>query len=130
MDDGRGPHPHTETMEPAVFEYPPCPLRDASHAVAAAFPPLRALAALAWPAARRAERVEISEDGIAARSLAGHHAIAWGDVAAVRRARTTWGRMTVHVIARTGAQIEIAETIPGFDELAAMLRQPLLKLAA
>jgi hypothetical protein len=38
--------------------------------------------------------------------------------------------MTVHIIARTGSQIEIAETIPGFDELAAMLRQPLLRLAA
>ncbi len=71
MDGARGPEPHTGTMEPAVFEYPPCPLRDASQAVAAAFPPLRAIAALAWPAARRAERVEVSEDGIAARSLAG-----------------------------------------------------------
>ena len=130
MDGARGPGLHTETMEPAVFEYPPCPLRDASQAVAAAFPPLRVVAALAWPAARRAERVEVSADGIAARSLAGHHSIAWGDVAAVRRARTTWGRMTVHIIARTGSQIEIAETIPGFDELAAMLRQPSLRLAA
>jgi PH (Pleckstrin Homology) domain-containing protein len=130
MDGARGPGLHTETMEPAVFEYPPCPLRDASHAVAAAFPPVRVVAALAWPAARRAERVEVSADGIVARSLAGHHSIAWGDIAAVRRARTTWGRMTVHIIARTGSQIEIAETIPGFDELAAMLRQPLLRLAA
>jgi hypothetical protein len=38
--------------------------------------------------------------------------------------------VTVHVIARTGSQIEIAETIPGFDELAATLRQPWLRLAA
>ena len=131
MDGGRGPASHTETMEPAVFEYPRCPLRDASQGGqrrssrrSARWP------ALAWPAARRAERVEVSEDGIAARSLAGHDSIAWSDVAAIRRARTTWGRMTVHVIARTGSQIEIAETIPGFDELAAMLRQPWLRLAA
>ena len=40
------------------------------------------------------------------------------------------GRITVHMIARTGSQIEIAETIPGFDELAAMLRRPWLRLAA
>lgn len=117
-------------MEPAVFEYPPCPLRDASRAVTAVFPPLRAVAGLTWPAARRAERVEVSEDGIAARSLAGHDSIAWSDVAAIRRARTTWGRKTVHIIARTGSQIEIAETIPGFEELAAMLRHPWLRLAA
>ena len=88
------------------------------------------MAGLTWPAARRAERVEVSEDGIAARSLAGHDSIAWSDVAAIRRARTTWGRKTVHIIARTGSQIEIAETIPGFEELAAMLRHPWLRLAA
>jgi arginase family enzyme len=69
-------------------------------------------------------------NGIEARTLAGHESIAWSDVAAIRRARTTWGRMTVHVIARSGAQIEVAETIPGFDELAVMLRRPWLSLAA
>jgi hypothetical protein len=37
--------------------------------------------------------------------------------------------MTVHVVARTGSQIELAETIPGFDELAAVLRRPWLRLA-
>jgi Bacterial PH domain len=130
MDDGRGMGIHTETMEPTVFEYPRCALRDACQVMAAAFPPLRAAAALAWPAARRADRVAVSPDGIEARTLAGREAIAWGDVAAVRRARTTWGRSTIHVIARTGSQIEIAETIPGFDELTAMLRRPWLRLAA
>jgi hypothetical protein len=130
MDDAGGLTPHAETMEPAVFEYPRCALRDACQAVAAAFPPLRAVAAPTWPAARRADRVAVSEDGIEARTLAGHESIAWGDVAAVRRTHTTWGRITVHVIARTGSQIEIAETNPGFDELAAMLRRPWLRLAA
>ena len=130
MDGGGGPAPHTETMEPAVFEYPRCALRDTCQVVAAAFPPLRVVAALAWPAARRADRVAVSENGIEARTLAGHESIAWSDVAAIRRARTTWGRMTVHVIARSGAQIEVAETIPGFDELAVMLRRPWLSLAA
>lgn len=117
-------------MEAAVFEYPRCALRDACQALAAAFPPFRAAASLAWPAARRADRVAVSETGIEARTLAGRESIAWGDVAAVRRARTTWGRRTVHVIAQSGAQIEIAETIPGFDELASVLRRPCLRLAA
>jgi hypothetical protein len=47
---------------------------------------------VAWPAARRADRVAVSENGIDARTLAGHESIAWSDVAAIRRARTTWGR--------------------------------------
>jgi hypothetical protein len=117
-------------MEPLVFEYPHCALRDTAQAVARALPPLRVAAALAWPAARRADRVSVSPSGIEARSLAGRRSIAWNDVAAVRRARTTWGRVTVHVISRSGSQIEIAETLPGFAELAAMLRRPCLELAA
>jgi hypothetical protein len=130
MDDAREELLHTGVMEPAVFEYPRCPLRDASQAVAGALPPLRVVAALAWPAARRADRVEVSEDGIEAWSLAGHDSIAWEDVAAVRRAQTTWGRMTVHVLGQDGSRIEIAETIPGFDELLATLTRPWLRLAA
>ena len=130
MDCAGAASPHTGTMEPLVFEYPRCALRDASQAVARALPPLRLAAALAWPAARRADRVSVSQNGIEARSLAGRHSIAWDDVAAVRRARTTWGRVTVHVIGRSGSQIEIAETLPGFSELAALLRRPWLELAA
>jgi hypothetical protein len=121
---------HTEAMEPLVFEYPHCALRDASQAVARALPPLRVAAVLAWPAARRADRVSVTQNGIEARSLAGLHTIAWDDVAAVRRARTTWGRVTVHVIGRSGSQIEVAETLPGVAELAALLRRPWLELAA
>jgi hypothetical protein len=34
------------------------------------------------------------------------------------------------VISRSGSQIEIAETLPGFAELAAVLRRPCLELAA
>ena len=121
---------HTGTMEPLVFEYPRCALRDASQAVARALPPLRVAAGLAWPAARRADRVSVTQTGIEARSLAGRHTIAWEDITAVRRARTTWGRVTVHVIGRSGSQIEVAETLPGFAELAALLRRPCLELAA
>ena len=130
MDGKTGATAHTGTVEPLVFEYPRCALRDASLAVARALPPVRAAAALAWPAARRADRVAVSEQGIDARSLAGSQSIAWDDVAAVRLARTTWGRRTVHVIARTGSQIEIADTLPGFHELAGLLRRPWMQLAA
>jgi hypothetical protein len=36
----------------------------------------------------------------------------------VLRARTTWGQTTVHVVARRPVRrIEIAESMPGFDEL-------------
>jgi hypothetical protein len=39
-------------------------------------------------------------------------------VQAVHRSRTTWGRMTVHVVAgKPNRHIEIAESMPGFDEL-------------
>jgi hypothetical protein len=87
MDGAGAVTSHTEAMEPLVFEYPRCALRDASQAVARALPPLRVAAGLAWPAARRADRV-------------------------------------------CGSQIEVAETLPGFAELAALLRRPWLELAA
>ena len=106
-------------MEDAVvYEYEQCPLRDRTQAVARVLPLLRPLAALVWPAARRADRVELSADGVFARSLSGYARIPWDQVQAVHRSRTTWGRMTVHVVAaKPNRQIEIAESMPGFDEL-------------
>ncbi len=109
-------------MDDHVFEYEDCPLRDRAHAVARVLPFLRPLAAIAWPAARRADRIQLSEDGILARSLAGYARIGWDEVGAVHRSRTTWGRMTVHVVAGSpDRQIEIAESMPGFDELVATI---------
>ncbi|HEY0387564.1 MAG TPA: hypothetical protein VGC71_03910 [Gaiellales bacterium] len=106
----------------SLFEYEDCPLRDRAHRLARVLPFLRPLAGLAWPAARRADRVELSEDGIFARSLAGYARIGWDEVGAVHRSRTTWGRMTVHVVASSpDRQIEIAESIPGFDNLVATI---------
>jgi predicted SPOUT superfamily RNA methylase MTH1 len=108
--------------EPVVYEYEDCPLRDRTHRVARVLPVLRPLAALAWPAARRADRIELSEDGIFARSLAGYARIGWEEVGAVHRSRTTWGRMTVHIVASSPArQIEITESMPGFDDLVATI---------
>ena len=104
--------------ESVTYEYEYCPLRDRTQAFARVVPLIRPIAGLLWPAARRADRVELSADGIFARSLAGYARIPWDQVLAVHRSRTTWGRMTVHVVAgKPARQIEIAESMPGFDEL-------------
>jgi len=104
--------------ETFTFEYEPCPLRSRAHRLARVIPAIRPLAGVLWPAARRADRIELSHDGILARSLAGYARIGWEEVAAVHRSRTTWGRMTVHVVAqRPPRQIEIAQSMPGFDDL-------------
>jgi hypothetical protein len=100
------------------FEYEYCPLRSRAHRLARIIPPIRPLAGLVWPAARRADRIELSADGILSRSLSGYCRIGWDEVGAVHRSRTTWGRMTVHVVAaRPKRQIEIAQSMPGFDDL-------------
>jgi len=71
-----------------------------------------------WPAARRADRIRLTQDGLLARSLSGYVRIGWDEVGAVHRSRTTWGRMTVHVVAgNPGRHIEIAESMPGFEAL-------------
>jgi hypothetical protein len=105
-----------------TFEYEDCPLRDRAHAVARVLPFLRPLAGLVWPAARRADRVQLSDDGMLARSLSGYARIGWDEVRAVHRSRTTWGRMTVHVVAaKPSRQIEITESMPDFDDLVATI---------
>ncbi|MDX6593202.1 MAG: hypothetical protein QOJ13_2398 [Gaiellales bacterium] len=101
-----------------TFDYPDCGIRRRVRVCARVLPPLRPLAALCWPAARRADHVELSSDGIFARSLSGYARIGWDEVLAIHRARTTWGRMTVHIVANNPRrQIEITESIPGFDQL-------------
>src|SRR6478752_6858731 len=82
--------------EEVTFEYEHCPLRSRAHRLARIMPPIRPLA----------------------RSLSGYVRIGWDEVGAVHRARTTWGRMTVHVVAGNPRRhIEIAESMPGFDSL-------------
>lgn len=111
--------PIVVTMDDAfTFEYEHCPLRSRAHRLARVLPPMRPIAGLLWPAARRADRIELTADGILARSLSGYARIGWDEVGAVHRSRTTWGRMTVHVVARRPARhIEIAQSMPGFDDL-------------
>ena len=110
-------------MDNHVLEYPYCPLRSRAQRLATHVRPLRPIAGWLWPAARRADTVRLNADGLSARSLAGETQMAWSEVAAVRRARTTWGRMTMHVVARDGRQIEVAETLPGFAELVRVVHQ-------
>jgi len=110
-------------MDNHVLAYPYCPLRSRAHRLVRLVPPLRSVAGLLWPAARRADRVHMTADGLEARSLAGEIRIAWTDIAGVRRARTTWGRMTMHIVSRDGRQVEVAETLPGFAELVRIVHQ-------
>ena len=107
-----------------AFEYPHCPLRRRAHAVADRVPGIRRLAAAVWPAARRADRVELDRDHVWARSLGGFVRIGWEEITTVRRGRTGFGRMTLAVEANGPTRrIEIAESLPGFEQLARLVRE-------
>ena len=74
--------------EEVTFEYEYCPLRSRAHRLARIMPPIRPLAGMVWPAARRADRIQLTQDGLLARSLSGYVRIGWDEVGAVHRART------------------------------------------
>jgi hypothetical protein len=99
-----------------VYAFERCPFRDAAHAVADRSAVVRRAAGALWPAARRAERIELSDEGIEAWTLTGKTRLAWRDVTAVGSARTLMGRRTLR-IRGTGGRIEIAPILPGYDEL-------------
>ena len=63
--------------EEVTFEYEYCPLRSRAHRLARMMPPIRALAGMVWPAARRADRIQLTQDGLLARSLSGYVRIGW-----------------------------------------------------
>src|SRR5262249_21716213 len=75
-----------------AFEYPHCPLRRRAHAIANRVPGIRRAAGAVWPAARRADRVELDHDHLHARSLAGIVRIGWGGITTGRRRRARRGR--------------------------------------
>jgi hypothetical protein len=107
-----------------AFEYPHCPLRRRAHAIADRVPGIRRAAGAVWPAARRADRVELDHDHLHARSLAGFVRIGWEEITTVRRSRTGLGRVTLAVeAAGPSRRIEIAESLPGFEQLARMVRE-------
>ena len=81
-------------------------------------------AAAVWPAARRADRVELDHEHLDARSLGGFVRIGWEEITTVRRSRTGLGRITLAVEAAAPIRrIEIAESLPGFDQLAQLVRE-------
>ena len=76
----------------------------------------RSIARALWPAARRAERVEISDEGIEAWTLVGRTRLAWGDVTDVESSRTLLGRRTLRIHGADG-RIDVAPVLPGYAEL-------------
>ena len=68
---------------PDIYAFEQCPFRDMAHAVADRSSIVRHTARALWPSARRAERVEISEEGIAAWTLVGETHLAWDEVTAI-----------------------------------------------
>ena len=86
-----------------VYAFERCPFRDAAHAVADRSSIVRHAAHALWPAARRAERVELSDEGIDGVDADGTHALAWADVTDVRSERAPLGRRTLRIDGAAGA---------------------------
>jgi hypothetical protein len=101
---------------PDIYAFEQCPFRDMAHAVADRSSIVRHAARALWPSASRAERVEISDEGIAAWTLVGETHLAWDEVTAIGEERTLLGRKTLR-IRGAGGQIDVAPVLPGYDEL-------------
>ena len=101
---------------PDVYAFEKCPFRDVAHAVADRSSIVRHTARALWPSARRAERVEISDEGIAAWTLVGQTRLAWDEVTAIGAERTLLGRKTLR-IRGAGGRIDVAQILPGYAEL-------------
>jgi hypothetical protein len=101
---------------PDTYAFEHCPLRDMAHSVADRSSAVRLVARALWPAARLAERVELSDDAIEAWTLGGQTRLAWDDVTDVRSARTLLGRRTLQIRGTSG-RIDVAPVLPRYDEL-------------
>ena len=77
---------------------------------------VRSAARVLWPAATRAERIEISDEGIKAWTLTGTTRLAWDDVTDVRLARSPLGRPLLR-IRGSGGRIDVLRLLPGFTAL-------------
>jgi hypothetical protein len=99
-----------------VYAFEHCPLRNASHKVADRSAIVRGTARALWPAARRAERVELSDDAIEVWGLGGHTRLAFTEITTVRSARTLLGRKTLRIRGGKG-RIQIAPILPGYAEI-------------
>ena len=111
---------HSEVM-PDVYAFERCPFRDTAHAVADRSSIVRSVARALWPAARRAERVELSDDGIEAWTLVGQTQLAWTEVTEVETSRTLLGRRTLRIHG-AGGRIDVAPVLPGYAELESRVR--------
>jgi Bacterial PH domain len=101
---------------PDVYSFDSCPFRDTAHAVADRSSIARSIARALWPAARRAERVEISDEGIEAWTLVGQTRLTWDDVTDVESTRTLLGRRTLRIHGTDG-RIDVAPILPGYAEI-------------
>ena len=106
---------------PDIYAFEQCPFRDMAHAVADRSSIVRHTARALWPSARRAERVEISDEGIAAWTLVGETHLAWEEVTAIGQERTLLGRKTLR-IRGAGGRIDVAPVLPGYAELESRVR--------
>lgn len=116
---------------PDVYAFERCPFRDTAHAVADRSSFARHVARALWPSARRAERVELSDEGIAAWTLVGQTRLAWGDVTEIESARTLLGKRTLRIHGADG-RIDVAPVLPGYAELESRVRagRPLVAVTA
>jgi hypothetical protein len=99
-----------------VYAFERCPFRDAAHAVADRSSVARSAARVLWPAATRAERVEITDEGIAAWTLTGTTRLAWDDVTAVQVGRSPLGRRMLRIRGAAG-RIDVVGFLPGYAAL-------------
>ncbi len=113
----RAAAPHHGRVSAQTFAYPHCPFREVTHAAARRAPLARRLAVILWPSARRAEHVELTTAGIAARGLFGGVEMRWSEIAGARPGRTLSGRRRLIVQTRDARRLEVASTLPGFDRL-------------
>ena len=103
-------------MTSTAYEFEYCPLRNASHKVADRSAAVRAVARTLWPAARRAERVELSDEGIESWGLGGHTRLRWDEITEVRSGRVLLGRTTLRISGPAG-HMQIAPILPGYGEI-------------
>ena len=114
-----------------IYAFEPCPFRDAAHALADRSAIVRSAARVLWPAATRAERVEVSDEGIAAWTLTGTTRLAWNDVTDVQLARSPLGRRMLRIRGNEG-RIDVVRLLAGYTALESRVfaTRPALSAAA
>ena len=85
-----------------VFAFEDCPLRTRAHAVADRSALVRRIAGALWPAARRAERVELTDAGISAWTLVGKHEVRWDELTGATARRTLLGWRVLRIEGANG----------------------------